>query len=200
MTRSIILLTLLAVTPSGVYSGDKIGGLFVGADYLPNNEYNETSSGVYKLQKPGISIGVLIPIGLPFFDYYYKVKASTHSIESRGWDWSGQIQKDEAALYDRHASFVNEILVGKDMPISERTSIMPLIGVGYQLDALNQDGDSPVGGIVYSCLYSDISAMIRYRLDKFGVGILANYQLGVLPSWEGYEATDRLSISAVLFK
>lgn len=183
-----------------VPTGDQIGGILVGVDYLPINRYSETASGVYKLQRPGFALGILIPIRLPVLGFYYKVKASTHAIASRDWNRYNQTQRDESALYDRHASLVNEILMGKNIPMTNQTSIMPLIGIGYQLDALNQDGDSPVVGIVYSCLYADMAAMARYRFEGFGVGVLANYQMGILPSWEGYEATDRLSLAMVLFK
>jgi hypothetical protein len=179
---------------------DKVGSLLVGADFLPNNEYNETSSGVYKLQKTGISFGFLIPINVPLLDLDYKVKASTHQIDKRGWDWSGEIQRDPAGLYDKHASVLNEILIGKELPIDDRMGILPQIGIGYQLDALNQDGDSHIGGIVYSCLFTDFSSAFRYRISEFGIGAMANYQLCAIPSWDGYEATDRISFSILLFK
>lgn len=193
--------TIAIATVIGVcFPRDKTGSLFFGADYLPNNEYNETRAGVYKLRKTGFSFGFLIPINLPLLDVHYKVKASTHQIDERGWDWSGEIQWNSAALYDNHASALNELLVGKEFPINDRLRFLPQIGVGYQLDALNQDGDSPVGGIVYSCLFTDFSSAIRYRISDFGIGAMGNYQLCMVPSWDGYEATDRMSFSILFFK
>lgn len=153
-----------------------------------------------KLQKVGLSFGILIPINFPFFDYDYKVKVSTHQIDKRGWDWSGEIQRDHAGLYDKHASAINEILIGKEVSNSNRFRVTPQIGLGYQLDALDQGGDSPIGGIVYGCLFTDFSSVLRYEMNDCGIGVMGNYQPCAIPSWDGYEATDRLSLSILLFK
>jgi hypothetical protein len=179
---------------------DKIGSVFIGLDYLPDNEYNETSSGVYRLQNSGVAIGFFVPLNLPYFDSDYKVKASTHKIEKRAWDWSGTIRKDASALYDRHASALNEILFGKEFVAGKNMAVLPQLGLGFQLDALNQDGDSPVGGIVYSDLFTDFSVRFRYPFKYFGIEAIANYQLSLIPSWSGYEATDRLAVSFGFFK
>jgi hypothetical protein len=185
---------------SSCFSTDKVGSLFIGLDYLTNNEYNETASGVYQLQNSGFSAGFFIPLNLPYFDSHYKVKASMHRIEKRAWDWSGAIQKDNSALYDKHASALNEILFGKEIKVGRSIAVLPQLGLGFQLDALNQDGDSPVGGIVYSDLFSDLSSRIRYRFKYFGLEAIANYQICLIPSWSGYEATDRLAVSFAIFK
>lgn len=185
---------MVAVLSASCFPKDKFGSVIVGTDYLPNIEYNETSSGVYRLQKVGLAIGVLFPINMPFFDTYYKVKVSTHQIDKRAWNWSENIQKDPAGLYDKHASAINEILVGKEVPIGNRVSFLPQIGVGYQLDALNQDGDSPIGGIVYSCLYTDFSSALRYKINGVGIGVMGNYQLGMLPSWDGYPPARAITL------
>ncbi|MEO7424455.1 MAG: hypothetical protein ABI036_04660 [Fibrobacteria bacterium] len=179
---------------------DKVGSLFIGMDYLPNNEYNETAAGVYKLQKPGFAVGAFVPLNLPYVDAHFKVKASTHRIEKRAWDWSGLIHKDESSLYDKHASALNEILFGKEVRTGNSVTILPQLGLGFQLDALNQDGDSPVGGIVYSDLFTDFSSRFRYRFKRFGFEAIVNYQLCLIPSWSGYEATDRLAFSLGIFK
>jgi hypothetical protein len=186
--------------PSVGFSIDKVGAIFVGVDYLPNNEYNETASGVYRLRNTGFAVGLFVPLNLPFVDSHFKVKASSHRIEKRAWDWAGVIQKDEPALYDKHASALNEILFGKEINTGKSMSILPQLGLGFQLDALNQDGDSPVGGIVYSDLFSDFSARFRYHFNNFGLEAIWNYQLCLIPSWSGYEATDRIAVSFAIFK
>lgn len=185
---------------SAVFSIDKVGSIFIGMDYLPNNEYNETASGVYRLQKSGFGFGLFVPLNLPYVDSHLKVKASTHRIEKRAWDWAGIIQKDESALYDKHASALNEILIGKEIGTGNKMSILPQLGLGFQLDALNQNGDSPVGGIVYSGLFTDFSGRFRYRFEYFGLETIVNYQLCLIPSWSGYEATDRIAVSLAIFK
>jgi hypothetical protein len=196
--KSILFFVLIPV--SSGFSSDKIGSLFIGLDYLPDNEYNETASGVYRLQKSGLTAGFFIPLGFPYVDAHYKVKASTHPIEKRAWDWQGAIQKSETALYDWHASALNEILFGKEMRAGRDVSILPQLGLGFQLDALNQNGDSHVGGIVYSGLFSDFSSRIRFPFKHFGVEAIVNYQLCLIPSWSGYEATDRLALAFAVFK
>lgn len=182
------------------FPADKIGSVFLGLDYLPNNEYNETSSGVYRLQRSGFNAGFYIPVNLPFVEAHYKIGATTHQIEKRGWDWTGVIQKDESPLYEKHASFINEILVGKEIQSGEYFTVLPQFGLGFQLDALNQDGDSPVGGIVYSDLYADFSTRLRHKFEFVGVEFIANYQYSLIPSWSGYEATDRIAASVGIFK
>lgn len=191
---------LLLLAASAAFSGDKVGSVFSGVDYLPNNEYDETSAGVYRLGRAGFAVGFMVPLNFPFADSHLKVKASTHRIGKRAWDWEGKIRKDESALYDRHASALNELLIGKDIATGRNTSILPQLGLGFQLDALDQDGDSPVGGIVYSGLFSDFSGRFRYRFRGFGLEAMANYQFCLLPSWNGYEATDRLAISLGAFR
>lgn len=195
-----ILLVLTGLIVSIGFSSDKIGAFFIGADFLPNNEYNETSSGVYQLQRTGLSLGILIPLNVPYLDCHIKIKASTHEIEKKGWDWEGTIQKNSAGLFDRHASAVNELLIGREYFVKQQVSVLPQFGVGFQLDALNQDGDSSVNGIVYSCLFTDYSVMWRYHFEKMGVGLLSHFQWGVLPSWDGYEATNRISLSMLIFR
>lgn len=191
---------LIAVMTAVGMAADQIGSVFSGLDYLPDNEYNETRAGVYKLQPFGIAAGFFLPLNFTVVDAHFKVKASTHGIEGRAWDWAGTIQKDEAALYDRHVSALNEILIGKEIRSWNRVSILPQIGLGIQLDALTQNGDSPVGGIVYSDLYADFSGRFRYRFRSFGWEAIANYQVCLVPSWRGYEATDRIAVSLAIFK
>jgi len=181
------------------FSADRIGSVFLGLDYLPDNEYNETRSGVYKLFPVGPTIGFFIPLNIPVVDAHFKVKASTHEIEKRAWDWAGTIHQDDAALYDWHVSGLNEILIGKEIVFRNNISILPQLGPGIQLDALNQNGDSRVGGIVYAGFFSDFSSRIRYHFKRFGIEAIVNYQLCLIPSWSGYEATDRAAISFALF-
>jgi hypothetical protein len=191
---------LVVFMASLAYSSDKIGSAFFGLDYLPDNEYNETSSGVYRLQRSGFNVGFYFPLNFHFVEAHYKVGATTHQIEKRGWDWTGLIQKDESALYDKHASFINEILIGKEVQAMGDFTVLPQLGLGFQLDALNQDGDSPIGGIVYSDLYADFSARFRHGLKYFGVEMIVNYQYSLIPSWSGYEATDRIAASLGIYK
>jgi hypothetical protein len=181
-------------------ASDKMGSVFLGLDYLPDNEYNETRAGVYNLQPLGVALGFFLPLNVPVVDAHFKVKASTHEIEKRAWDWAGTIHKDEAALFDRHVSALNEILIGKEIISRIKVAILPQIGLGVQLDALTQNGDSPVGGIVYSDLFSDFSSRFRYRFKTFGLEAIVNYQLCLVPSWGGYEATDRIAVSLAIFK
>jgi hypothetical protein len=181
-------------------SADNIGSVYFGLDYLPNNEYNETSSGVYRLQRSGFNVGIFFPVNIPFVEAHYKVGATTHQIEKRGWDWTGGIQKDESPLYDKHASFINEILMGKESRTIGHFTVLPQLGLGFQIDALNQDGDSPVGGIVYSDLYADFSTRLRHQLKYAGIELIINYQYSLLPSWSGYEATDRIAASVGVFR
>ena len=192
---------LLIVSMTAVGSAaDKMGSVFLGLDYLPDNEYNETRAGVYNLQPVGLALGFFLPLNVPVVDAHFKVKASTHEIEKRAWDWAGTIHKDEAALFDRHVSALNEILIGKEIISRIKVSILPQVGLGIQLDALTQNGDSPVGGIVYSDLFSDFSSRFRYRFKSFGLEAIVNYQLSLVPSWSGYEATDRIAVSLAIFK
>lgn len=198
--RTGIIPLLIGFLASLALSSDKVGSVFLGADVLPENEYNETASGVYRLQRLGITVGIFVPLNLPFLDAHYKIKASTHKIGKRAWDWNGGTQKGESALYDKHASALNEILVGKEVLTGNRIAILPQLGLGFQLDALNQNGDSPVGGIVYSNLFADFSGRFRHRFHSFGLEAIANFQLCLIPSWSGYEATDRISVSLGIFK
>ena len=191
---------LVAFFASFGFPLDEVGALFVGIDYLPDNEYNETAAGVYKLQKSGFAVGAFVPLNLPYVDAHFKVKATTHRIEKRAWDWPGLIHRDESSLYDKHASALNEILFGKEMRTGNSVTILPQLGLGFQLDALNQDGDSRVVGIVYSDLFTDFSSRFRYRFKSFGLEAIVNYQLCLIPSWSGYEATDRLAFSLAIFK
>jgi hypothetical protein len=200
MFRKRIAICFMVIFHSVAHSNDQLGSIFMGADYLTDNEYNETHAGVYKLQKTGFALGMFLPIQVSGIDCHYKIKVSTHSIERRAWDWSGSIQRDDAALFDRHVSALNEILVGKEIKVGGTLFVLPQIGLGVQLDALDQNDDSPVGGIVYSVLFTDLSSRLRHQFRSFGAEIIGNYQIGVLPSWKGYEATDRIAIALGLYK
>ncbi len=200
MPRIQTLAILVLFLGSVGFSADKIGSIFIGLDYLPNNEYNETASGVYRLQNSGFAIGIFVPLNFPYVDSHYKVKASTHRIQKRGWDWAGEIQKETSHLYDKHASALNEILIGKEIKTGRHMTVLPQLGIGFQLDALNQDGDSPVGGVVYSDIFTDFSTRIRHQFKNFGVEVNGNYQYCIVPSWSGYEATDRIAASFAIFK
>jgi hypothetical protein len=191
---------LIMVLSSAGFAADKIGSVFIGADYLPDNKYDETRSGVYRLQKVGFAGGFYLPLNLPVVDAHFKLKASVHGIEARAWDRAGTRGKDDAALYDRHAAALNEILIGKEIATGGTSSFLPQLGFGLQMDALDQDGDSSVGGIVYSAFFSDISGRLRYRWGRFGLEAILNYQYCLVPSWSGYEATDRLAVSLAVFK
>jgi hypothetical protein len=187
---------------SSIFGKDEIGSVFIGLDYLPNNEYNETRSGVYKLSKNGISFGVTIPINVPVLDYRYKIKLSKHAVADRAWAWEGTYSGLMKDLYDKHISVLNEFLIGKEFRLNtfHKLGLLPEIGLGVLFDGLYQDGDSPVGGIVYHCLFIDGSFSIRYHLNNIGIGILLNYQKSIRPSWDGYEATDRFCISYSIFR
>jgi hypothetical protein len=195
-----IVVSLVVYLSSAGFSADKIGSVFSGVDYLPDNEYNETRAGVYKLQHLGIAAGFFLPLNIPYVDAHFKLKASMHQIEKRAWDWASVINKDESALFDKHVSGLNEILIGKEIASWNKFSILPQLGLGLQLDALTQNGDSPVGGIVYSDVFSDFSSRFRYRFTNFGLEFIVNYQLSLIPSWSGYEATDRISASFAIYK
>jgi hypothetical protein len=179
---------------------DEIGGLFAGVDILPNNEYNETRSGIYQLQRVGAAFGLIIPFNLPLLDCHYRIKLSVHGIKEKAWGWQGQYQGPEEDLYDRHLSAANEILVGKEFKSGNRIGLLPQLGLGVLLDGLYQDNDSRVGGVVYHCLFTDFSVTLRYHLRNFGMGITSNYQASVRASWEGYTATDRVAFSCCIFK
>lgn len=197
-TKITIFITLLSFVTIAK-AEDEIGGVFFGIDILPNNEYNETRSGVYRLQKPGAAFGLLIPINLPFLDCHYRVKISIHKIKTRAWDWQGQIQQPLGPLFDKHISVLNELLIGKEFRRQRPIGFLPQLGLGVLFDGLYQDDDSPVGGVVYHCLFVDFASTLRYHFKKLGMGIMVNYQLSVRPSWDGYEATDRIAVSCIVF-
>jgi hypothetical protein len=66
-TMKAIVAMLLAMTTIA-WAKDEIGCVFVGLDVLPNNEYNETRAGVYRLQRPGVAFGFMFPVNLPVLD------------------------------------------------------------------------------------------------------------------------------------
>jgi len=72
MHRFKIVVVLFLIAESAVFSADKIGSVFIGLDYLPNNEYNETASGVYWLERSGFAAGIFIPLNFPYVDSHYK--------------------------------------------------------------------------------------------------------------------------------
>ncbi len=195
--RVIILLALIMIS---AVSADQLGGLFFGADYIPDPQFKYTRVGSYELRSSGLTFGFYLPVNVPVLDCHYRMKASVHNIEKRSWDYGMAFGYPEQMLYDHHASVLNEVLLGKEFRFLSDYGFLPQAGVGVLIESLYDTDGTNVGAGVNHCVFTDLSLTLRKHLPLFGVALGINFQYGVRSSWEGYTSSDRLGMSLGVFR
>jgi hypothetical protein len=186
------------------YPKDKIGSLLIGVDYYTGKVSYNTSHENYAVENIGLSFGAQFPINISFVDVEYKVKVSTHQIES--WPMFdqrfGSNQRDNSGYQTNNntVEVSNAILIGKELPFRNHLSLLPQIGLGYQLSGLDRNDNFYLGGGVCNCWVTNLSSSFRYDMSTFGIGIMVDFQTFPIASLELYEFTKQISILILLFK
>ncbi|HPG40178.1 MAG TPA: hypothetical protein PLP19_14995 [bacterium] len=185
MKKVYLAISVLILSFSNLYS-QKIGAVFIGANnYLYTYRNNHSH-----VKLTGVSAGWLIPINISSLPVYYKVKAAHHSVED--YDSFGFYGK-----LNYFFSATNEILVGKQFKVDDKISIIPQFGFGAMGEAVYRDWNI---GYTYGGTFIDFSVITSYDCGKFSLGLMTNYEKGVMPDKDSMVSDQRLNIALLFIK
>ena len=197
INRTTLLISMNLLYSITLFSQNRVF-MKAGNDYLINNKYDITGNGKYKLSKSGISIGILIPIDFKYLNAFYKAEITLHDIIYRDFRYQSRYN-DYDLLFNKHISGVNEILLGKQIKLTESSIIVPQIGIGFQIESLYRDTPrNSYESITYNSVLFDIAFSYYYSFNQISIGSMINWSQGIKQSTFVYEATDRIGLSLLL--
>jgi hypothetical protein len=177
---------------------DEIVTIQTGSDIMLGNTEFMTLLTRYKVNPVGVSCGILIPIKLPYFDVYYKVRAAYHYAKYSSIQNDSAINANQPYSDANYLSAINGLLVGRKFKsVSSPFSLLPQLGLGMILETPYKSyGD----GVVYDLVFFDVSALFKYSFKTCGTGIMIDFQHGFYSSNKYYDKKNRLEISFVFSK
>ena len=72
-----------------------------------------------------------------------------------------------------------EILLGKKISSKTNLELLPQIGFGFIAETIFKERGS---GIVSDLFFIDFAITLKHNLDKYTVGLMINYEKGILTS------------------
>lgn len=185
MKRIYAAIIILVLTFGNLYS-QKIGAVFIGA----NNYLKTTGNNHSHVKLTGVSAGWLIPINISTLPVYYKVKAAHHTIEEYN---TVEFIKELNYFF----SVTNEILVGKKFKVDDKITIIPQLGFGAMGEAVYRDWND---GFTNGGAFVDFSVITSYNCGKLSLGLLVNYEKGIIPDCDSMVSDQRLNVALLLLK
>jgi len=181
MRRLLCLIAALVLLHSAGILAQQRLGFFVGVSDLLGNGPNPRAEA----EQAGITTGFLIPINFSDLKIFYKVRMSYHNA-----DYPQGYGKN----YDKLLQFANTILVGKEFPAAKLT-ILPQLGFGAANETIFDKWDSGYGS---ADLFFDFSLIVRRDFHHVGVGVMANYQTGLIDPGDQVGSGNRLFFTLLL--
>lgn len=164
--------------------GEDVGSLFVGYSTFGSDQYLPPLS--YQVEN-GYSLGLLLPIRVPYLDMHYKVRAAFHPVDAIYAVGPGRLN---------YISAQNTMLCGKAIYSSHfETLLLPQIGLGLLYENIYGDWGT---GYLYNLLFVDLSIRISLPELTDNVEIMINRELGIESSIKDYLPQRRTNFSLIL--
>jgi hypothetical protein len=159
MKRVFFICMLIMLNQS--VSAETIGRLFLGRSTFLGTY--KTGFSTAELNRHGGRIGFYLPLSIPYIDSHLKFSAAKHTYE-------------KGAGYSSYVYATNELLIGKELHLFPKISLVPQTGLGVIGDVKYYSDKSYYGN--YVDFFYSLSCIVDIHFDELAVGLLLEYADG----------------------